>query len=64
LIQVCASLDDADTREREIRALESAAEQHPQARRASIALDKPARLELPDDINVYSASDWLLADKT
>lgn len=64
LIQVCASLDDPDTREREIRALQKAAEEYPQARCALIALDKPVRLDLPEGITVHSARDWLLAEQS
>jgi predicted AAA+ superfamily ATPase len=64
LIQVCASLDDPDTREREIRALQKAAEEYPQARCALIALDKPVRLDLPEGVAVHSARDWLLAEQS
>jgi len=60
LIQVCASLDDAATREREIRALQGAAVEFPQAERSLIALDIPMALELPAGITLHRAVDWFL----
>lgn len=61
LIQVCASLDDPATRERETRALIEAAPHHPGAARSLIALDIPAALEMPPGIALHRAIDWLLA---
>lgn len=61
LIQVCASLDDTATREREIRALIEAAPHYPGAALNLIALDIPAALELPSGIALHRATDWLLA---
>lgn len=61
LIQVCASLDDPATRERETRALIEAAPHHPGAARSLIALDIPAALEMPPGIALHRALDWLLA---
>ena len=60
LIQVCASLDDPATREREIRALLEASRQHPRASLHRISLDIPAAFEIPRDITVHAAWDWLL----
>jgi uncharacterized protein len=60
LLQVCASLDDPATREREIRALQGALEEFPQAIRSLIALDIPPKLEIPDGIALHRAVDWLL----
>lgn len=60
LIQVCASLDDPATREREIRALQGAAAEFPEAARTLIALDIPMMLELPAGITLHRAVDWLL----
>jgi len=60
LIQVCASLDDPATRERETRALLDAARQHPRASLHLISLDIPATLDIPRDITVHAAWDWLL----
>lgn len=61
LIQVCASLDDPATRERELRALEDAGTQHPQAERLLVALDHPAVVEVPADVTLVTATEWLLA---
>lgn len=61
LIQVCASLDDPATWERETRALVEAAPHHPGAARILIALDIPAALEMPPGIGLHRALDWLLA---
>jgi hypothetical protein len=63
LVQVCASLDDPDTREREIRALIEAAPHHPGAARSLIALDIPATLDIPPGIVLHRATDWLLAQE-
>lgn len=60
LIQVCASLDDPATREREIRALLEAARQHPRASMHLISLDIPAVLDLPKGITVHEAWAWML----
>jgi hypothetical protein len=60
LIQVCASLDGPATREREIRALLEAARQHPRASLHLISLDIPATFEIPRNITVHAAWDWLL----
>lgn len=60
LIQVCASLDDPATRERETRALLDAARQHPQASLHLISLDIPAAFDMPRGIAVHAAWDWLL----
>jgi predicted AAA+ superfamily ATPase len=61
LVQVCASLDSADTRARELRALADAHAEYPQAERLLIALDMPPVLELPAGVVLASARDWLLA---
>lgn len=60
LIQVCASLDDPATRERETRALLAAAQQHPRATLHLISLNMPAAFEMPKEITVHAAWDWLL----
>jgi len=64
LIQVCASLDDPATRERELRALQGAAVEFPQAVRSLVALDIPMALELPAGITLHRAVDWLLEGDT
>ncbi|MDP2826944.1 MAG: ATP-binding protein, partial [Sulfuritalea sp.] len=61
LIQVCASLDDTATREREVRALLDAATERPRAKLRIISLDIPPRLDMPKAITVSTAADWMLA---
>lgn len=60
LIQVCADMDDPETRDRESRALLDAREQYPDAAPVAIVLNKPAVLELPDPIKVMPAVEWFL----
>lgn len=60
LIQVCASLDDPATRERETRALLEAARQHPRASLHLISLDMPAAFDIPRNVTVHAAWEWLL----
>lgn len=61
LIKVCASLDDPMTREREIRALHAVAPHHPAATLNLIALDIPAAVNIPPNITLHHAADWMLA---
>lgn len=61
LLQVCASLDDPDTRTREIRALQDAAAQYPRAGRRLIAFDAPTAFDLPRGITFTRAAEWLLS---
>lgn len=61
LIQVCASLDDPATREREIRALIESAPHHPAATLHLIALDIPAAIDIPPGVALHNAADWMLA---
>ncbi len=60
LIQVCASLDDPATRERELRALAEAAALHPRASRSLIALDMPVAPDVPQGTLLHRAADWML----
>lgn len=60
LIQVCATLDDPATLKREIRALQDASLSYPHARFILIALDIPARIQIPSEIQMIRACDWLL----
>lgn len=60
LIQVCASLDDPATLGREVRALQDAAPNWPQASLHLLALDAPATLQLPAGLQLHRAADWLL----
>ncbi|HUP23107.1 MAG TPA: ATP-binding protein [Thermoanaerobaculia bacterium] len=61
LLQVCADATDPDTAERELRALRSAARQHPDAHRWLLTLTRDAAPpELPDDVTVWPAYRWML----
>lgn len=60
LIQVCASLDDPATLERETRALVEAAAIYPRAVCKLITIDIPATPNIPTGIALYRAVDWLL----
>lgn len=61
LIQVCATLDEANTLEREVRALQDASRTYPDARLYLVALNIPARIQVPANIALIPAIDWLLA---
>ena len=61
LIQVCADLSDADTAEREFRALEDAARQWPDATRRVLTIsDGEAPFPVPDGVIVQPAFEWML----
>ncbi len=60
LIQVCADVDTSDARAREVRALVSAAAEHPRATQHLIALEPETPPDLPEGIVFHRASDWLL----
>jgi len=60
LIQVCADLDSAATRERETRALLEAAREYPQAQLQIVALNTDTAHGLPRGIALHTASAWLL----
>ncbi|WP_448382468.1 ATP-binding protein [Desulfosoma sp.] len=62
LIQVCAELDDSRTREREMRALLAAAEEHPRARLHLVTLTPESVVGVPRDVHVHSAAVWLLVE--
>ena len=61
LVQVCASLDNPTTRDREIRALVDAAPHHPAASLNLIARDIPAAIDMPPGVALHPAADWMLA---
>ena len=63
LLQVCADLDDAVTRDREIRALLAAASEHPGATLRLISLTPEIPRDLPPEIGWAPASEWLLSDR-
>jgi len=62
LIQVCADLSAPETKGREVRALTTAATDHPRAERRLLVLDRDAlvRADAPG-VEVQSAYEWLLA---
>lgn len=61
LLQVCAGLSDAATREREVRALVSAAAEYPDATPLLITLDAiPPQPDLPAPLQWQAAAAWLL----
>ncbi len=60
LIQVCVDVSDSATREREVRALLAAANNHPQATLNLITLDIVPPPDLPEPIRFYWAAEWLL----
>jgi hypothetical protein len=62
LIQVCADLNDPQTIEREIRALEQASKKFPEALQLLITLTPEVVAEIPEHIKVYSAAIWLLKE--
>jgi predicted AAA+ superfamily ATPase len=59
LIQVCADLDAPGTREREVRALLSAAGEHPRATLHLVALAS-SRVPIHEGIRLHVAGEWLL----
>jgi uncharacterized protein len=61
LIQVCVDINDAQTLEREVRALQEAKVEFPKAQCLLITLEQPVRWPLVKGIEVVQAVDWLLA---
>jgi hypothetical protein len=61
LIQVCADLDDPVVRDREVRALLDAAEEHPRGSLNIVALHSELASGLPERIAFHSAARWLLS---
>jgi hypothetical protein len=62
LIQVCVSIDQPATLAREIRALQDAKADFPRADLLLITLDQPTLFDIPEDVTVIAARDWLLSD--
>ncbi len=60
LIQVCADLDNPETREREVRALSAAGNDHPRAEQHLITLAAETVRGLPAEVHLHPASTWLL----
>ncbi|MBI4579472.1 MAG: ATP-binding protein, partial [Planctomycetes bacterium] len=64
LIQVCADLDDRETREREVRGLQAAAGEHPKATLHLITLTPEAAVGVPQNVRVHAAAVWLLGHES
>lgn len=60
LIQACADLGDAATREREARALLAASREHPRAGLSLITLTPESGRNIPPEIQIHNAAIWLL----
>jgi predicted AAA+ superfamily ATPase len=60
LIQVCADLDDPQTRDRELRALKAAASEHPGASLHLVTLTPEAAGSVPKEVHLHVAWVWLL----
>jgi hypothetical protein len=60
LIQVCTAVDSGATLEREVRALQAAAIEHPSASLHLVVLHEPISAAVPPKIQVHSAAEWLL----
>jgi hypothetical protein len=60
LIQVCTDLSSSATRQREIRALQEAAGEHPRASLHLISLESDLVPGVPQEIITHSAVEWLL----
>ncbi len=63
LIQVCADAGDPETQVRELRALEEAAAEHPDAARLLLTLDRGGLpRELPAGIVAKTTYEWMLEE--
>ena len=60
LILVCASIDQPATLAREIKVLQDAKADFPQAEMLLITLVQPTLFDIPEDVTVFAARDWLL----
>jgi len=60
LVQVCVDLADPDTLQRELRALQDARREWPDARLLLVAMDMPPTLAVPAPIELHRAAEWLL----
>lgn len=64
LLQVCADSSAPETRARELRAMTSAAKEHPQAGRRLLVLDRDALAQVKEAaIEAQPVCEWLLADQ-
>lgn len=65
LLQVCADLTDATTRDREVRALAAGVREHPYAQAILLTLDAvPPQPGLPQPLQWQSAAEWLLMESS
>lgn len=60
LIQVCADINNLETFNREIRALQAAQLEHPAAQCLLVTMEPPLREKLVDGVTIVLAMDWLL----
>lgn len=61
LIQVCASIDDHDTRAREVRALQAASSEYPHARQVILTMESRLPFpSVPEPIAILPAWHWIL----
>jgi hypothetical protein len=60
LVQVCSDLAEPGARERKIRALLSAAKEHPRASLNTVMLIPESAVDIPEHVNIHDASLWLL----
>lgn len=61
LVQVCLDIDDAQTLAREIRPFTDLSAHEENARKMLVCLYTHSKAEVPGDIELYPASEWLLA---
>jgi len=60
LVQVCLDATDSATLQRELRALQDARQDWPQARMMLVCLSAPPAPDVPDGIELHRAVHWLL----
>lgn len=61
LIQVCTDLGDPKTRQRELRALDAAAVDHPRATRRLLVLNRDGAVGVSaPGVTIEPAGDWML----
>jgi len=61
LIQACADLSEDAARDREIRALREASEEHPEAELQIVTLHPESLRNVPRSVSVHAAFVWLLS---
>ena len=63
LIQVCADPSDPETKERELRALIEASDEHPRAKKALLVLTRDQVFPGKDGIEIKPVYEWLLSER-